>query len=176
MLKGRFFWSGDDRDDEYKPALVGRMGDVKRLEAFDVKDRAVLVAMRQGGLEAVDLGDALLKPGDDSRTTLPQFDPPPSNLNRRAPFVWKIGTPVASSATSATVLSSKNKGYSHHIPGKKIGTGSAKSPAGRTEFNLSDDIDSRDEVLFLGRKGDEIYICERNQGAFRILRLCPTSR
>jgi len=175
VLKGRFVWSGDERDEDYKPSLMGRMGDVRRLEAFDVKDRAVLVAMRQGGLEAVDLGDALLKPGDESRTVLPQFNPLPSNLNRRAPFVWKIGTPVASSsATSATVLSSKARaGYSHHIPGKKLSTGSAKSPVGRTDFN-GDDIDSRDEVLFLGRKDDEIYICERNQGAFRILRLCPS--
>ncbi|KAJ7597194.1 hypothetical protein C8J56DRAFT_817564 [Mycena floridula] len=176
VLKGRFLWSGDEHEEDYKSpsTLTSRMGDVRRLEAFDVKDRSVLVAMRQGGLEAVDLGDALLKPGDESRTALPQFNPLPSNLNRRAPFVWKIGTPVASStATSATVLASKSRsGYSHHIP-KKMSTGAAKSPAGRIEFN-GEDIDSRDEVLFLGRKDDVIYICERNHGAFRILRLCPS--
>lgn len=176
VLKGRFMWTGDERDDDTKLPLAARMGDVKRLEAFDVEDRAVLVAMRQGGLEAVDLGDALLKPGDDSRTTLPQFNPPPSSVNRRGPYIWKIGTPVSSSpaSTAATILSSKSKGgYTPHIPGKKLSTSSNKSPAGRTEFNPGESEIDQDEVLFLGRKDDEIYICERNQGAFRILRLCP---
>jgi len=35
------------------------------------------------------------------------------------------------------------------------------------------DLDPQDEVLFLGRKDDEIYFCERNAGSFRILRLSP---
>lgn len=179
VLKGRFVWSNEDYDEDSKSVSMSRMGDVKRLEAFDVKDRAVLVAMRQGGLEAVDLGDALLKPADESRTVLPQFSPPLSNINRREPFVWKIGTPVSASPTSATILSSKSKsghGYGH-LPSKKQSTGLAKSPAGRTEFSVGDsaESDSHDEVLFLGRKDDEIYICERNAGFFRILRLCPTS-
>ncbi|KAJ7492810.1 hypothetical protein FB451DRAFT_1123938 [Mycena latifolia] len=176
VLKGRFVWSDDGEAEDAKPAPLGRMGDVKRLEAFDVKDRSVLVAMRQGGLEAVDLSDALLKPADESRTVLPQFSPPPSNINRRGPFVWKIGTPVAASATSATILSSKTKGSSgfSHIPGKKQSSGSAKSPIGRTEFSVGDtESEVADEVLFLGRKEDEIYICERNAGSFRILRLGP---
>jgi hypothetical protein len=168
-------WSGDDHDEDIKPALMTRMGDVKRLEAFDVKDRAVLVAMRQGGLEAVDLGDALLKPADDSRAALPQFTPPPSNISRRGPFVWKIGTPVSSSPTSSTILSNKVKGGHNNASGKKQSTGSSKSPAGKTEFSVGDtDSDIQEEVLFLGRKDDEIYICERNAGFFRILRLCPT--
>lgn len=174
VLKGRFVWSDDESPDNTMSLSLGRMGDVKRLEAFDVKDRSVLVAMRQGGLEAVDLGDALLKPADESRTVLPQFSPSPSSVNRRGPFVWKIGTPVSSSATSATILSSKSKSGLSHIPGKKQSTGSAKSPAGRTEFSAGDtDSDVNDEVLFLGRKDDEIYFCERNAGSFRILRLCP---
>ncbi|KAF8349929.1 hypothetical protein F5887DRAFT_1070177 [Amanita rubescens] len=83
VLKGRFMWSPDDPSED-------RMGDVKRLEAFDVKDRSVLVAMRRGGLEVVDLRDALLRPADESRTALPQFNPAMSSVNRRAPFVWKI--------------------------------------------------------------------------------------
>lgn len=177
VLKGRFIWSADELDEESKPISLGRMGDIKRLEAFDVEDRAVLVAMRQGGLEAVDLSDALLRPADESRTVLPQFSPPPSNINRRAPFVWKIGTPVSASATSATILSSKAKsGYGHHLTSRKQSTGPAKSPAGRTEFSLGDaEPEAHDEVLYLGRKEDEIYFCERNAGSFRILRLCPNT-
>ncbi|KAJ6627119.1 hypothetical protein B0H10DRAFT_1995487 [Mycena sp. CBHHK59/15] len=168
VLKGRFEWSDDGEAEDTKSAPLSRMGDVKRLEALDVKDRSVLVAMRQGGLEAVDLSDALLKPADESRTVLPQFAPPPSNINRRGPFVWKIGTPVSASANLATVLST------NHIPGKKQSSGSNKSPIGRTEFSVGDnETEVVDEVLFLGRKEDEIYICERNAGSFRILRLGP---
>ncbi|SJL06016.1 uncharacterized protein ARMOST_09352 [Armillaria ostoyae] len=172
VLKGRFVWSKDAQEDS-KHAVPSRMGDVKRLEAFDVKDRSVLVAMRQGGLEAVDLSDALLKPGDESRTALPQYNPSPSNFNRRGPFVWKIGTPI--SGSSSAVLPSKPKiSHSHYTSGKKSGSGPSKSPAGRTEFNVGHvESEMNDEVLFLGRKDDEIYICERNAGSFRILRLCP---
>ncbi|KAG5654761.1 hypothetical protein H0H81_003769 [Sphagnurus paluster] len=177
VLKGRFFWSSDEQEDDSKPMLAGRMGDVKRLEALDVDDRAVLVAMRQGGLEALDLSDALLRPADESRTVLPHFCPPVSNINRRAPFVWKIGTPVSSSPTTATVLSStKGKSNHSHLTPRKLSTGPTKSPAGRSEFSLGDmELDAHDEVLFLGRKNDEIYFCERNAGSFRILRLCPSA-
>jgi hypothetical protein len=166
VLKGRFLWSSDEHDDA-KPSLLSKMGDVKRLEAFDVRDRAVIVAMRHGGLEAMDLGDALLKPADESRTVLPQFTPPPSNTNRRGPFVWRIGTPITSSLTTSAALSNKSKA-------KKLSAGPGKSPA-RTDFSTGGDgeSDSLDEVIFLGRKKDEIYLCERNAGTFRILRLSP---
>lgn len=171
VLKGRFMWS-KDQDDTKPSALGGRMGDVKRLEAFDVKDRSVLVAMRQGGLEAVDLSDALLKPGDESRTALPQFNPTPSNYNRRGPFVWKMGTPISGLGSSSTLLPSKAR--ASHMSSKKMSTGSTKSPSGRTELNTGYvDHDMTDEVFFLGRRDNEIYICERNAGSFRILRLCP---
>ncbi|KAK7058823.1 hypothetical protein VNI00_001447 [Paramarasmius palmivorus] len=190
VLKERFFWSEDETgDNDTKPTSLtgGRMGDVKRLEAVDIKDRSVLIAMRQGGVEAVDLSDALLKPADDSRGALPQFSPAPSSVNRRAPFVWRIGTPVSSSSSSqtSTVLSGSStkqhkSGLSSHSitmarPSKL--TPSVKSPAGKTEFSVGGDMDSEfhDEVLFLGRREDEIYICERNAGSFRILRLSPVT-
>ncbi|KZT06845.1 uncharacterized protein LAESUDRAFT_759018 [Laetiporus sulphureus 93-53] len=174
VLKGRFLWSADDQDEN--PV---RLGDVKRLEAFDVEDRAVLVAMRQGGLEAVDFGDALLRPADHSRAVCPHFQPPPSAINRRGPFLWKIGSPLnshpsISSISSATAIppSSKFAQASHR---KKVNTGPVKSP--RSEFTLSGDPDSdrmQDEVLFLGRKDDELYICERRPHSFRILKLSPS--
>lgn len=174
VLKGRFVWSSDEPGVGSRSPSGGRMGDIKRLEALDVQDRAVLVAMRKGGLEAMDLNDALLKPADESRTVLPQFAPPLSNINRRAPFVWKIGTPVSGFSASFSVRPSSNgKGGPGHT-GKKSGDVSAKSPASRTDFSSVDnDLDSHDEILFLGRKDDEIYICERNAGSFRILKLCP---
>jgi len=145
------------------------MGDVKRLEAFDVRDRSIIVAMRHGGLEAMDLGDALLKPADESRTTLPNFAPPPSNTNRRGPFVWKIGTPIISSLTSSAALSNKSKGG---LLPKKQSAGPGKSPA-KPDFNAEGELESPDEVMFLGRSHDEMYLCERNAGSFRILRLSP---
>ncbi|THH20012.1 hypothetical protein EW146_g1277 [Bondarzewia mesenterica] len=176
VLKGRFMWSSDDQDDESSSVLPGRLGDVKRLEAFDVKDRSVLVAMRQGGLEAVDLSDALLRPADASRSVLPQFSALPSQLNRRAPFIWKIGMPVSSPSASATgptsLLPSKPHSNRLAAPVKKLSTGPGKSP-GRADFADTDTERGRDEVIFLGRRGDNIYLCERNGVAFRILRLCP---
>ncbi|KAF8559225.1 hypothetical protein OG21DRAFT_1503131 [Imleria badia] len=168
VLRGRFLWSADDEVD-LKPNAP-RMGDIKRLEAFDVKDRSVLVAMRQGGLEAMDLGDGLLKPADESRTVLPYFLPPPSNINRREPFVWKIGTPVNSSP-GGTALSARGKtGYL----GRKASLPPGK-PLSKGDFIAVNDGDQEfaDEIVSLGRTGDDLYLCERNGGAFRILRLCP---
>jgi len=170
VLKGRFIWSTDEQDDEMSSATT-KMGDVKRLEAFDVKDRSVIVAMRHGGLEAMDLGDALLKPADESRSVLPQFTSLPSHTNRRGPFVWRIGTPITSPFTNCAALSNKSKGSATQV--KKQSSGPGKSPY-RAEFSLGDgELDSPDEVMFLGRWKDDIYFCERNAGAFRILRLCP---
>lgn len=176
VLKGRFLWSEDAEEDHL--AGLPRLGDVKRLEAFDVDDRAVLVAMRQGGLEIVDFGDALLRPADYSRTILPQFQPPSSSTNRRGPFVWKIGSDLSSSSSSTTVIGRvpKSPANRHHL--KKGSAGPTKSPS-RNDFSLGggdrDSDEHREEVLFLGRKEDELYLCERRAGSFRILRLSPLS-
>lgn len=175
VLKGRFLWSTDD-DEESILTPSPRLGDVKRLEAFDVQDRAVLVAMRQGGLEAVDFGDALLLPADHSRTLLPHFHPTASNVNRRGPFVWKIGTPTSSSSGSPQIPALPPK-PAHRFHGKKQSTGLTKSP-GRADFLTTTEGDAdhhRDEVFFLGRKEDQVYFCERRQGSFRILRISPSS-
>ena len=173
VLKGRFIWSADDDDETYGQAGAVKLGDVKRLEAFDVKDRAVLVAMRQGGLEAVEFGDALLAPADHSRTLLPHFHPPTGSVNRRGPFVWRIGTPTSSSSGSPPLPSVLPK-TPHRFHGKKQSTVLSKSP-GRNDFSSAEqDADHhRDEVLFLGRKDDEVYLCERRSGMFRILRISP---
>lgn len=171
VLRGRFLWSSDD-DEDGSPHGYVRLGDVKRLEAFDVEDRAVLVAMRQGGLEVVDFGDALLLPADHSRTLFPHFHPPVSQVNRRGPFVWRIGTPISASSSTSSLSSLPFKPPTHRLHVKKQSTGPIKTP-GR-DYSVSGEPDmERDEVLFLGRKNDEVYICERRMGSFRILRLAP---
>lgn len=74
VLKGRVMWSSDDSEEPDALVTSSVLGDVKRIEAFDTRDhRAVVVALRQGGLEAVDMGDALCQPGDESRPFLPMF-------------------------------------------------------------------------------------------------------
>jgi len=171
VLRGKFLWSSDEEGSSKQNAP--RMGDIKRLEAFDVQDRSVLVAMRQGGLEAMDLGDALLKPADESRAALPYFLPPPSNINRRGPFVWKIGTAINSSS-GGTALSARTKtGYM----GRKASYPPGKSPL-KSDFASVNggDQEFTDEIIFLGRTGDNLYLCERNGGAFRILRLCQEAQ
>jgi hypothetical protein len=175
VLKGRFVWThdGEDEGPAAVPLPAGRLGDVKRLEAFDVADRSVLVAMRQGGFEAVDCSDALLRPADSSRHVLPQFATTPSQVNRRAPFTWKIGMP-AGAGGGAALLPLKGHARMLHAPVKKLSTGPGKSPA-RADFGAGegDSEHTRDEVIFLGRRDDNVYLCERNGGAFRILRLGP---
>jgi hypothetical protein len=176
VLKSKFLWSNDDADNA-KVSSTGKLGDVKRLEAFDVKKGAVLVAMRQGGLEVVDLGDALLKPADQSRTVLPNYNPPLSNINRRAPFIWKIGSPLTTPTTSQGAgLDAKTTGSYGLSMGKKVSLISTRNSNSKTDsFSPDFDVDPQDEVLFLGRKEDEVYLCERNAVSFRILRLSPTS-
>lgn len=175
VLKGRFLWSSEDPDAS-KPS-TGKMGDVKRLEAFDVGSGSVLVAMRQGGLEAVELSDALLRPADQSRTTLPTYNPGLTAINRRAPFVWKIGTPLAAtSATPTFALSGKSHGTFSLSAGRKATTQfSSKNGNSKTDSFAADfEVDPQDEVLFLGRKDNEVYFCERSFSSFRILKLSPS--
>ena len=168
-MKSKFFWSNDNSE-ETKSSSFGKMGDIRRLEALDIKERAVLVAMRQGGLEVVDLGDALLQPADESRTILPHYNPPQTKINRRAPFVWKIGTPIVD--TQLNELMSENPRIHDS---RKTSAGPKRNSFGKSDSISSDfDMDSQ-EVLFLGRKEDEIYLCERNAGSFRILRLSTSN-
>jgi hypothetical protein len=174
IMKGRFMWSPDDDENSNDPFASTRLGDVKRLEAFDVQDRAILVALRQGGIEVVDFGDALLLPADSSRTDFPHFHPPTSSINRRNAYIWRIGeqTSPLSDSPAVPALPSKSP---HRFHGKKSSTGPSKS-LGRNDFSGSGDPDQehlRDEVFFLGRKDDNIYFCERRFGSFRVLRLSP---
>jgi len=169
VLKGRFLWTNDEDDDLAFSNSPGRLGDVKRIEAIDIQDRSVLIAMRRGGLEAIDLNDALLKPADGSRMILPHFDPPPSSINRRAPFVWRMGTPLNPGSTTPVISALKGP-----TSRKKMSTGPSKSPA-RADFYMDPDGESQpEEIMFFGRKGNDLYLCERNSSSFRILRLCPS--
>ncbi|KAI0094721.1 hypothetical protein BDY19DRAFT_988528 [Irpex rosettiformis] len=173
IMKGRFMWSSDE--DEDNDLLINtRLGDVKRLEAFDVKDRSVLVALRQGGVEIVDFADALLLPADSSRTIFPHFHPPASSVNRRSAFIWRIGERTSSLSDSPPMPSLPPK-LPSRFHGKKASLGPSKLQ-GREGSSVSGDVDSehpRDEVFFIGRKDDDVYFCERRFGSFRILRLSP---
>ena len=61
----------------------------------------------------------------------------------------------------------------YSIPSKKSGA-PGKSPA-RNEFGHGDTENdhARNEIMFLGRQDDNVYICERDGETFRILRLSP---
>jgi hypothetical protein len=176
VLKDRFLWTPDEQDVDRQPVSLGRLGDVKRLEAFDsVQGRSVLVAIRQGGFEAVDLSDALLRPADASRDVLPHFTAPPFQMNRRKIFTWRIGSQASSTSTVSggmTIISRSSSRPS--APAKKPNTGLGKSSA-RLEFG-GGDVDGeqiRNEIIFLGRQDDNVYLCERDGEAFRVLLLSP---
>ena len=165
VLKGRFFWSIDDEPDM---GPVVKLGDVRRVEAFDVQDRAVIVALRQGGLEAVDVGDALLTPADESRSIMPDFKVPVNGISRRGTYIWRVGAPVSlppvSSARDPT-------NTALHLVRKK--QSSTKSDIQSMSFE-DNDGNLHEEVLFLGRDNDSVYFCERHAASFRILRLAPS--
>lgn len=174
VLKDRFFWTSDE-DVDGQLLHSGRLGDIKRLEAFDLQGRSVLVAMRQGGFEAVDLTDALLRPADASRDMLPHFTAPPFQMTRRKIFTWRIGSPASSSSSaSVTVTTLPRNSSRHNLSARKPGIGPGRA-SGRQEFG-SGDFDGerpRSEILFLGRQDDSVYLCERDGDTFRVLRLSP---
>ncbi|KAJ3507516.1 hypothetical protein NMY22_g16904 [Coprinellus aureogranulatus] len=178
VLKGRFLWSAErDGSEDVKPG--SGLGDIRRLEAFDVDERSVLVAMRQGGLEAVDFRDALLRPADESRTVLPNYTTLSAQMNRRPPFVWKIGTPIQAGPAPLTALTHKPKGsgFTSHLTSKRPGTAGSSRGHGKADSASGDlDPDSQEEVFYIGRKEDELYVCERNAGSFRILKLSPSPK
>jgi hypothetical protein len=174
VLKDRFFWTSDE-DVDGRLLHSGRLGDIKRLEAFDLQDRSVLVAMRQGGFEAVDLNDALLRPADASRDVLPHFTPPPFQMNRRKIFTWRIGSPTSSSSSASVTVSTLPRNSSrHNVSARRPGIGQGKAYA-RQDFGSGDFEGERprSEILFLGRQDDNVYLCERDGETFRVLRLSP---
>lgn len=172
VLKGRFVWNADEDEANSKPGSQ-RMGDLKRLETFDIQGRSVIVAVRQGGVQAMDYGDALFKPADESRSTLPVFCPPPSNTNRRLPFVWKLGTSITPGTHEPAPPPSKPRTGTGQLSRKASYPSGKPTARGEMISSADGDSDVGDEVLFLGRSGDDLYLCERNAGTFRILRLCP---
>jgi len=173
VLKDRFFWTSDE-DVDGQPLYSGRLGDIRRLEAFDLQDRSVLVAMRQGGFEVVDLNDALLRPADASRDVLPHFTAPPFQMNRRKIFTWRIGSPTSSSSSaSVTVTTLPRNSPRHNVSIRRPG-GQGKASA-RQEFGSGDfeGEHARSEILYLGRQDDNVYLSERDGETFRVLRLSP---
>ncbi|KAL5495477.1 hypothetical protein ACEPAI_940 [Sanghuangporus weigelae] len=174
VLRGRLHWSIDEEEDF--SVYGNRLGDVKRLEPFDVGKTTVLAAVRQGGLEVTDVVDALTSPGDFSRPILPNFKPHPSAISRRGPFVWRVGSPLSAFAVGPV---SSDKSLSAASTGKKQGLSFGKSSSAKNDSALgnADDNEGRqhEELLYLGRVDDTVYFCERSNGSFRILQLCPIS-
>ncbi|EUC65277.1 GYF domain protein [Rhizoctonia solani AG-3 Rhs1AP] len=160
VLKGRIHWSSNDA-----------MGDTHRIEAFDVGDRAVLVALRQGGIEALDVGEALLEPGDESRTAVPAYRVQlAGGTSRRAPWVWKLGTSVSAVNANANANGSSTgaeNGKRRAGGGKRGEPNDDSNPFADSPFAFLSD----EGVIFLARQGDSVYLCERNAGKFRLLKL-----
>lgn len=170
VLKGRLLWS----------APQNQAGEVRRVEAFDVRDRAVVVALRRSVLEAVDIGDALLVPGDESRMLMPDYVVPPGATNRRTPFVWRIGTPLSPPTSSGPghLRSESSPDLTGRIPGRQKRDTQLQNALER-EMGLDRDWkeskhSTQEEVLFLGREGDNVFFCEKGVNYYRVLRLAPS--
>lgn len=190
VLKGRLNWTLDDQVSQNQIFGSMRLGDVKRLEAFEVDKaaRAVVVAFRQGGIEATDVGDAIMTPGDGCRTVYPYFDPPPKTINRRRTYVWRVGDDVEAGSRgkvsqhwdlsaegdrsrNGNVVDASNDtvmvsvlGGNHHF--------GRKAPVSRGAGGelLDDDRDpGLEDILVIGRDEDKVYFCDRRAGTFRLL-------
>ncbi|QRV76384.1 GYF domain-containing protein mpd2 [Ceratobasidium sp. AG-Ba] len=171
VLKGRIHWSSDNS-----------MGDTQRVEAFDVDGRAVLVALRQGGIEATDVGQALLEPADESRTALPNYKVAPGAISRRSPYVWRLGTAVTSAGRPVGSTNGKRRAGGTGASGKKRTASSKQNGSSHVAIHANDSGDESDiyiapeeEVIFLAREQDNVYVCERSAGKFRLLRLSKTN-
>ena len=112
-------WTTDDYKVDSRS--TGRFGDVKRLEALDVQDRAVLVTMRQDGLEAVDFGDALLNLGDHSRTIFPAS-------TRRCRVRLEDWQPLRTLERDIRVLRSASHDQEQHMSSQEADYGTIQVP------------------------------------------------
>jgi len=190
VLKGRFNWTSDDQMNQNQNFIPMRLGDVKHLEAFEVDKaaRAVVVAFRQGGIEAVGVGDAVMTPGDGCRTIYPYFDPPPNTINRRKTFMWRAGNDVEAGSGDKI---SKAKGLSGETEGSRNGsvmdapndTITVSVLGGHHHFGrkmpvargvggdlLDDDREpGLEDLLVIGRDKDKVYFCDRRAGTFRLM-------
>ncbi|KAG9036281.1 hypothetical protein FRB95_009429 [Tulasnella sp. JGI-2019a] len=177
VLRGRLNWTPDDEST--------KLGDIKRLEAFDTRgQRAVIVALRQGGIEAVDVGDALFYPGDESRPSLPHFHANPAGISRRPTFVWKLGSswPAHTGSIEELPSQSRHRRQVTASSSKKVavnagGLGSAGQKIAKSDGHSLDDLEGNpvEEVVFLGRHEDTMYFCERSIESFRIFSLCASA-
>jgi len=157
VLKGRLAWTG-----------AAALGDVRRVEAFSARnnERAVVVALRATALEAMDVGDALLAPGDESRTALPDYAVSPTSAARRAPFVWRVGSPLATAKAAGG-----GEGLAPLAEGKRRALAKVIANLPLDEQDLHTLPNPNEEVLFLAREGDDMYFCEKGSVSFRIMRL-----
>jgi len=186
VLKGRLYWTSDDATPHtiFSP---GRLGDVKRLEAFEVGDnKAVVVAFRQGGLEASEIGDAIMTPGDGCRTVYPYFDPPLGTYNRRSTFIWRIGDPinvhrapappmfpsdpnVTMTSVAPSSALSKRRNNNPHILSNSRGSGGKSGLLSDGDEDRDNFFDAQEELLILGRFQDKVYFCDRSSSNFRMM-------
>lgn len=189
VLKGRLHWTTDDASPR-SILISGRLGDVKRLEAFGMADKTVVAAFRQGGIEVADVGDAVMTPGDGCRTVYPYFDPPTGTYNRRRTFVWRTGQPLTDNHAPAS-LSMPNTPTLKQSAGTSTGNKRRSLNASQLLYHgkvlngkgglLSDDEESdrfpgaQEELLVLGRTKDMVYFCDRGAGSFRLLSLSCNS-
>lgn len=189
VLKGRFYWTPD----EASPRSMfssSRLGDVKRLEAFEVgDDKAVIVAFRQGGLEAAEIGDAIMTPGDGCRTVYPYFDPPTGTYNRRSTFLWRTGQPVSATSNLSPSASStfpressgagknvpptsaalKRRSLNPYLLSNNRGASGKMGPLSDGEEDRDHSFSGQEELLVVARLQDKVYFVDRSSGSFRFM-------
>ena len=84
-------------------SVTAPLGDVRRLELFDIKDKAVIVALRQTGLEITHVSDGLHAQDDASNSSDPLHGLS-SQSSRRRHFIHRVGADIVEVAPGTSLI------------------------------------------------------------------------
>ncbi|EJU01916.1 hypothetical protein DACRYDRAFT_116336 [Dacryopinax primogenitus] len=170
VLLDKFHWSSPSTSalkDKYARRPAG-LGDVQKVEAFDGHNNgAVLVAIRDSGLEAVDIADALLTPS----TTAGIAPAAAGSYSRRLTWSWDVADPFPSNADSAGP-NSASPTDPRALAAAKL-NGVINSPI-RSATQPGRDYHNNQFISYLGREGSRVYMCTRSAHMFRVICLQPS--
>ncbi|KZO98405.1 hypothetical protein CALVIDRAFT_554025 [Calocera viscosa TUFC12733] len=166
VLLDKFHWSASSSTStkgKYARRPAG-LGDIQRVEAFDGNNNgAVLVAVRESGLEAVDIADALLAPS----TTTGAVSPAQGSYSRRLNWSWDVADPYPINIDPS--VSPNGTGGDHRALAAAKLNGVANLPTRSASVPLGHDYHNNQYISYLGREGSRVYMCTRSANMFRVI-------
>ncbi|KZT55939.1 hypothetical protein CALCODRAFT_336623 [Calocera cornea HHB12733] len=163
VLLDKFHWSLPAARDKHSRRPAG-LGEIQRVEAFDGHNNgAVLVAIRESGLEAVDIADALLAPS----TTSGAMPPMQGSYSRRLNWSWDVADPFPINVEPMAYTNGSGPGDHRALAAAKL-NGTALPPRSAS-LQHGHDYHSNQYISYLGREGSRVYMCTRSANMFRVI-------